>query len=53
MVEDHTQSEREKRVACWLGFPLQGVHQFESPRLSDMSTACLWQSSCSNLMNLI
>jgi hypothetical protein len=27
------------------GFPLQGVHRFESPRLSDMSTACLWQSS--------
>jgi hypothetical protein len=27
----------EAYVACWSGFPLQGVHQFESPRLSDMS----------------
>jgi hypothetical protein len=26
MVLDHTQTERGKRVACWLGFPLQGVH---------------------------
>jgi hypothetical protein len=24
-------------VVCWSGFPLQGVHRFESPRLSDMS----------------
>jgi hypothetical protein len=23
--------EWEAYVACWLGFPLQGVHQFESP----------------------
>jgi hypothetical protein len=37
MVVDHTRTEREKRVACWSGFPLQGVHRFESPRLSDMS----------------
>jgi hypothetical protein len=29
------------------------VHQFESPWLSDMSTAYLWLLSCSNLMNLI
>jgi hypothetical protein len=36
MVIDHTWTERGKRVACWLGFPLQGVHRFESPRLSDM-----------------
>jgi hypothetical protein len=27
----------EAYVSCWLGFPLQGVHRFESPRLSDMS----------------
>jgi hypothetical protein len=27
----------EAYVLCWLGFPLQGVHQFESPRLSDIS----------------
>jgi hypothetical protein len=27
----------ESYVSCWLGFPLHGVHQFESPRLSDMS----------------
>jgi hypothetical protein len=24
-------------VAFWSGFPLHGVHRFESPRLSDMS----------------
>jgi hypothetical protein len=48
MVRDHTQIEREKCVVCWSGFPLQGVHQFESPWLSDMSTACLWQSSHRN-----
>jgi hypothetical protein len=41
MVEGHTWTEREKRVTCWSGFALQGVHQFELPRLSDMSTACL------------
>jgi hypothetical protein len=29
--------EWEVYVACWSGFPLQGVHRFESPRLSDMS----------------
>jgi hypothetical protein len=27
----------EAYVSCWLGFPLQGVHRFELPRLSDMS----------------
>jgi hypothetical protein len=27
----------EAYVACWSGFPLQGIHQFESPQLSDMS----------------
>jgi hypothetical protein len=27
----------EVYVLCWSGFPLQGVHRFESPRLSDMS----------------
>jgi hypothetical protein len=37
MVLDHTRTERRKRVACWSGFPLQGVHRLESPRLSDMS----------------
>jgi hypothetical protein len=37
MVVDHTWTERGKRVACWLGFPLQGVHRFESQQLSDMS----------------
>jgi hypothetical protein len=37
MVEGHTWTERGKRVACWLGFPMQGVHRFELPRLSDMS----------------
>jgi hypothetical protein len=41
IVDGHTQTEREKRVVCWSSFPLQGVHRFESPRLSDMSTTCL------------
>jgi hypothetical protein len=27
----------EAYVSCWSGFPLQGVHRFESPRLLDMS----------------
>jgi hypothetical protein len=27
----------EAYVSYWSGFPLQGVHQFESPRLLDMS----------------
>jgi hypothetical protein len=27
----------EAYVLCWSGFLLQGVHRFESPRLSDMS----------------
>jgi hypothetical protein len=27
----------EAYVSCWSGFLLQGVHRFESPRLSDMS----------------
>jgi hypothetical protein len=30
MVWDHTQIEHGMRVACWSGFPLQGVHRFES-----------------------
>jgi hypothetical protein len=53
MVEGHKWTKHGKHVACWSGFPLQGVHRFESLRLSDMSTSCLWQSSRSNLMNLI
>jgi hypothetical protein len=31
MVLDHMRTERGKRVACWSGFSLQGVHRFESP----------------------
>jgi hypothetical protein len=27
----------EVYVACWSGFPRQGVHRFESPRLLDMT----------------
>jgi hypothetical protein len=27
----------EAYVSCWLGLPLQGVHRFESSRLSDMN----------------
>jgi hypothetical protein len=37
MVRDHTQIKHGGRMACWSGFPLQGVHRFESLRLSDMS----------------
>jgi hypothetical protein len=36
MVLDHTWTERGKYVVCWSSFPLQGVHQFEFVRLSDM-----------------
>jgi hypothetical protein len=45
MVDGHTWTERGKRVVCWSGFSLQGVHRFESLRLSDMSITCLRQSS--------
>jgi hypothetical protein len=31
----------EAYVSCWLDFSLQGVHRFESPRLSNMSN-CLF-----------
>jgi hypothetical protein len=41
MVLDHMRTERRKRVVCWSGFPLQGVHRFKSPQLSDM-TKCLF-----------
>jgi hypothetical protein len=34
--QDHIRAERGKRVVCWSDFPLQGVHRFESLRLSDM-----------------
>jgi hypothetical protein len=27
----------EAYMSCWSGFPLQGVHRFESPRLSGVS----------------
>jgi hypothetical protein len=37
MVLDHMWTERGKHVACWSGFPLHGVHRFESSWLSDMS----------------
>jgi hypothetical protein len=37
MVKGHTWTERGKCVACWSGFPLQGVHRFKSLLLSDMS----------------
>jgi hypothetical protein len=42
MVEGHTRIKQGKRVACWSGFSMQGVHRFQSPQLSDMNTACLW-----------
>jgi hypothetical protein len=37
IILDHIRTECGKRVTCWSGFPLQDVHRFESPRLSDMS----------------
>jgi hypothetical protein len=37
MIVNHTRTEHEKCVACWLSFPLQGVHQFKSSWLSDIS----------------
>jgi hypothetical protein len=37
MVWVDTQIKHGRCMACWSGFPLQGVHQFESPRLSNMS----------------
>jgi hypothetical protein len=37
MVQDHTQIKHGRHMACCSGFPLQGVHRFESLRLSDMS----------------
>jgi hypothetical protein len=46
-------SVRRAYMSCWLSFCLQGVYRFELPRLSDMSTACLWQSSRSKLTNLM
>jgi hypothetical protein len=44
MVMDHTQIEHGMCVACRSCFPLQGVHRFESLRLSDMSN-CLSRGS--------
>jgi hypothetical protein len=41
MVLDHTRTKHGKRVACWSNFPLQGVHIFESSRLSGMNN-CLF-----------
>jgi hypothetical protein len=40
-------------VACWSGLSLQGVHRFESPRLSDMSITCYGSHHVDNLTNLI
>jgi hypothetical protein len=37
MVRNHTQIKCGGRLACGSSFPLQGVHRFKSPRLSDMS----------------
>jgi hypothetical protein len=41
MVQDHTQIKHGGRMTYWSGFPLQGVHGFELPRLSDMSNHLL------------
>jgi hypothetical protein len=53
MVKGHMRAERGKHVTCCIGFPQHDVHRFESVQLSDMSTACLWQSSRSKLVNLM
>jgi hypothetical protein len=42
-----------KAYSVLVRFSLKGVYRFESPRLSDMSVAYLWQSSHSNLINLM
>jgi hypothetical protein len=52
MVDGLARTESGKRVACLSGFTLEGVHRFESPGLSDMSIACLRQSSCRKLNKL-
>jgi hypothetical protein len=36
MIREHMQINRGGRMTCWSGFSLQGVHRFESSRLSDM-----------------
>jgi hypothetical protein len=54
IVEGHTRTKRGKCVACWSGFPLQGVHRFESPRLSDMSNSLSCSShDIDNLIELL
>jgi hypothetical protein len=50
MILDHTQTEHGKRVTCWSGFSLQGIHRFELPQLSDMSNRLFVVPSSSNLL---
>jgi hypothetical protein len=45
IVNGHTRTKCGKHVAYWSDFPMQCVHQFKSPWLSDMSIACLRQST--------
>jgi hypothetical protein len=35
IVWDHTQIKCGGCMACWSGFPLQGVHRFEAPLVCD------------------
>jgi hypothetical protein len=51
MVWDHMRTEHGMHVVCWSGIPLQGVHQFKSPRLSDMSTLICGSQYVDNLTN--
>jgi hypothetical protein len=37
MIRNHTQIKRGWHVVCCSGFPLHGVHRFESSLLSEMS----------------
>jgi hypothetical protein len=39
----------ESYMSCWSGFPLQGVHRFESPRLTDMSNRLILNYACALL----
>jgi hypothetical protein len=41
---------QETFMLCVSGFSVQGVHQFESPRLSDMSN-CLFMTVFTELIN--
>jgi hypothetical protein len=45
MVWDHTQTEREMRVVCWLGFPYRVYINLNHRDSRIWVTTCSWQSS--------